>query len=243
MLLILIAASFPVFIYADFRQKRAADNDPKIEFDYNARTTSFVMTFTPFAALFYADQFWTTLLYMGPLYVYFWIFMYIANKKSWCPFNKGDVLISSSGLTTTIIAYYIWFHEGILVTKPGQTVTTSVTGDIISNTNSASWPYFAFFILLSTIFISTLYEKHSHNKKHGLSSRLITPAAVILPLLPLFIEYYWWGMLVSTASFIIILPAVSALRSISVRGGMSFIMMYIYLMAATLSVILYAILF
>ncbi|VAW82189.1 hypothetical protein MNBD_GAMMA12-1026 [hydrothermal vent metagenome] len=243
MLLTLIAASFPLFIYADFRQKRTADNDPDIEFDYNARTTSFVMMFTPFAALFYAEQFWITLFYMAPLYVYFWILMYIANKKSWCPFSKADVFISSSGLTTTIIAYYIWFHEGILVTNSNQSASSSVASDIASNTGPAIWPYYAFAILLSTIFISTLYEKYSANKKPGLSSSLITPAAVVLPLLPLFIEYYWWGMLVSIASFIIILPTVSALRPISVRGGMSFIMMYIHMMAVTLSVILYAILF
>jgi len=239
--LLLIAAIFPLFIYIDFRNKRAADNNPDIEFDYNGRGTTFVMMFSPFVTLFYTDFFWTALLYMVPLYVYFSVLMVIANKKSWCPFSKADLFIASSGLTTTVLAYYIWFHKGILV--PQTTALTTSSSHSSNNADPSIWPYYVFGILLATILISALYEKNSNSKKSGLASSLLAPVAVIFPLLPLFIESYWWGMLASLMSLILVMPIISKLLPISTRGGMSFVVSYIYMMAATLSIILYAILF
>ncbi len=243
MTLLVIVAIFPLIIYTDFRLKRTADNSPNIEFDYNERSSVFIIAFTPFIALFYNENFWTVFLYFIPLYAYFSILMYIANKKSWCPFSKVDIyLYMSSGLITTVLAYYIWFHEGLLTT---QTVTTNsqTINALIKETDSSVWPYYVFGLLLGSILLSALLEKLSKSDKPDSSGSLLTFAVIIFPLLPLFIESYWWGMLAGLGSLLLVMPLVGSLLPGSVRGGMSFVLSYIFMMTVTLSIIIYAILF
>jgi len=244
MTLFVLTVIFPLFIYADFKLKRVADNNPDIDFDYNERSTIFIISFTPFIALFYSEQFWKVLLYLIPLYAYFSIFMYISNKNSWCPFRKDDLyLYTSSGLITTILAYYIWFHDGLLVTKTINTASVKAANNLVVNSSPSVWPYYVFGLLLGFILLSALLETFSKSNKPGSSSTLLTFAVIIFPLLPLFIESYWWGMLAGLSSLLVMTPLVSSLLPGDVRGGMSFVLSYIFMMTSMLSIILYAILF
>lgn len=244
MTLLVLVVIFPLFILADFKLKRTADRNPEIEFDYNERSTIFILSFTPFIALFYDEYFWKVILLLIPLYAYFGIFMYISNKKSWCPFRKVDLyLYASSGLITTILAYYIWFHDGLLVSKTTSTISATTASKLVENSPPSVWPYYVFGLLLTSILISTIYEKYSRSDKPGSSSTLLTFAVIIFPLLPLFVQSYWWGMLAGLSSLLVVTPLVSSLLPGSIRGGMSFVLSYIFMMTATLSIILYAILF
>ena len=242
MTLALIAAIFPLFIYADYRKKYLADNNPDIDFDYNDRSTTFILSFTPFAALFYADHIWLSLLYMVPLYAYFGIIMYIATRKSWCKYMTHDMyLYPSSGLIVTIICYFIWFHGGVLSPDDASAVgKTALASKEISP--PSVWPYYVFGGLSGSILITILYTRLKRESKSS-SANLLLPTAIIFPLLPLFIDSYWWGMLATLISMLIMMPLATDQLPVSSRGGVGFVIGYIYMMAATLSILLYAILF
>lgn len=242
--LALIAAIFPLFIYADYKKKYLADNNPDIDFDYNDRSVTFILSFTPFAALFYADHFWLSLLYMVPLYAYFGSIMYVATKKSWCKFMTHDMyLYPSSGLIVTIICYFIWFHGGILSPDDTNTINGNTVSAAKEISSPSVWPYYIFGALAASILITILYVRLKLDSKSSTAANLLLPTAIIFPLLPLFIDSYWWGMLATFVSVLIMMPLATDQLPVSSRGGIGFVVGYIYMMAATLSILLYAILF
>jgi len=237
--LLLLAAIFPLLIYSDYQAKRKANNDPDIDFDLNTRNSSFLLSFTPFIALFYTEHFWLTLLYLVPLYLYFGILMFIANKKNWCPFFKFDIaLYGSSGLIVTIIAYFIWFHEGLL-----SSPQTGVELTINKDTTLTVWPFYVFaFLFVSAFFTHQLLPKKQRSESN-VAFIVLVIQAISYPILALFTEYYWWSMLAGLVAYIISMPILLRPLTGSSRGGIGFVLSYIYMMAATGSILVYAFLF
>ena len=239
--LLLIAAIFPLSLYSDYRKKKIADNDPEIEYDHNDNSRKFIIVFTPFCVLFFTEQFWLHLLYLVPLYAYFIGLTYFASKKGWALYMKHEISMhASSGVMMTILAYFIWFHEGILTpeTSTATTPTDMATFPLVHTL----WPYYAFAGLIVAIIIASLYE-HFRKINTSISGKLFVVMAFANPLLPLFTHYFWWGQLAGAVVFIAVLSYMTSRAKLNVQGGMQFFMGYVYMMVLTLSVIIYAFLF
>ncbi len=237
--LLLLSAIFPLLIYTDYREKRKADSDQDSEFDLNSRNSGFVLSFAPFLALFYTEHFWITLLYLIPLYLYFGLLMYIANKKQWCPFFVTDIAIyGSSGLMVTIIGYFIWFHEGVL--SPSETTVVSVANE---KAVIVVWPFYVMAGLFIAGFIVNKLASKKNRSEANAAFKILALQAIGYPVLPLFTDYYWWTMLAGLVAYVIALPIILRVLTDSSRGGIGFVLGYIYMMAATGSILLYAFLF
>ena len=239
MTLLLAAALFPLLAYSDYKQKIKADNNPDIEFDYNHRATTLLMTFIPFSILFYTENFWINFLWLAPLYGYFWIIIYFTNKKPWSPFTAHDItLYGSSGFTGTILAYFIWFHKGSLAVDSTITATSKS-----ANISSSVWPYYVFASIVILMLLAS-YAGRKLKEKYSRAYELpLLLATLSFPILPLFIYHYWWGVLASIITYLILLNIAMQCMSDSARGGVGFAFSYIYMMALTLSIIIYAIWF
>jgi len=237
--LLLLSVIFPLLIYSDYREKNKADLDPNIEFDLNTRNSNFLISFTPFIALFYTENFWLTLLHLIPLYLYFAILMFIANKKDWCPFFKADISIyGSSGLVVTIIAYFIWFHEGVLSTPDTEAklIETKETAPVF-------WPFYVFVTLFVSAFFANTFQPKKNRSESNTAFIVLTIQAIGYPILALFTDYYWWSMLVGLIAYAVSILILLRPLPDSSRGGIGFVLSYIYMMIATGSILVYAFLF
>ncbi len=237
--LLLLAAIFPLLIYSDYKEKHKADTDPDIEFDLNSRSSGFVLSFAPFLALFYTEHFWITLIYLIPLYLYFGLLMYIANKKQWCPFFVTDIAVyGSSGLMVTVIAYFIWFHEGVLSPQETEMVTVET-----KNMASVVWPFYVMTGLFIVGFLINRLAPKKNRSEANSAFMMVAIQAISYPILALFTDYYWWTMLAGLVAYAVALPIILRALPDSSRGGIGFVLGYIYMMAATGSILLYAFLF
>ena len=238
--LVLFTAVFPLFIFFDHLKKKVVDRNPEMEFDYNDRPSQIILTFTPLSILFFTENFWINLAYLIPLYVYFQLLMTIANKKHCAIYLKTDIpMYANGGVVVTVIAYFIWFHEGVLA--PEATVAQAVTKTSVVEEQS-KWPYYVFASLFVLAIGSSIIERLKRIEPKG-SGKVLVLMTFCNPILPLFTHFFWWGQLLSFVVFATVMSDVSKRSEISVRGGMGFALGYFYMMTLTLSIILYAILF
>lgn len=235
MFLLTMALVFPLLIYSDTKARLKAEQAPDAFYDLNKRSTISVILFTPFAALFYTENFWSNLLYFIPLYLYFWLLMYLANKKNWFPSFSSEVpMYGAMGFFITVIGYFIGFHEGIMVDEP-------VSGEL-ENPDPAVWPYYAFAVIGIVTLIIALIEALRGQKIQS-SALMVFIMAVVYPLLPLFTATYWWGLLGGFLVFSLLMPISLSRLPGDVKGGIGFFMGYSFMMATSLSILLYAFLF
>jgi len=249
-LLLLIAATFPLLILIDYRSKRETDKNPDIEFDLNSRMTISGLTFIPFSLLFYTENFWMNFLYFLPLYTYFYVWMMVANKKAWCPYSFSDLKVFGvSGFIGTVIAYYLFFHEGVLDSSaPVESANElgvneqSANDPAIRERDYAEWPYYtALALVVMTLLIVGL--ERAFRKEPNVSSLMLLVLAVALPVLPLFIEHYWWGLLVAVILTGVCVPLVLKVLDDTEQGAIMFVVGYFFMMACFASILLYAFLF
>lgn len=244
-LLLLIAGIFPLLIFIDYRAKRKADNTPEIEFDLNSRMTISGLTFVPFVLLFYTENFWDNFLYFIPLYAYFYVWMMIASHKSWCPYTFTDLKIFGlSGFIGTIIAYYLFFHEGVL-DDPLNAESVNAQRESeqgMSERIYSDWPYYTA-LGLAVMTLLTLSLERLFKKNPDVSSLMLFLLAIALPSLSLFIEHYWWGLMGAVLILGTFIPLVLNAFDDTARGAIVFVVGYFFMMACVASILLYAFLF
>lgn len=66
---------------------------------------------------------------------------------------------------------------------------------------------------------------------------------VLFNLLPFFTGYYWTSMLAGIAVFAVTLNLLIPRLEISIRGGFAFVSAFAYLLAASISIAIYALLY
>ena len=83
MLLIIIGCAATLALYTDGKAEMGLHNNTGSDrpADTSGMTSLSVITmFAPFSILFYNDNFWASLFYLIPLYIYIFLLLYITEK-------------------------------------------------------------------------------------------------------------------------------------------------------------------
>lgn len=233
--LLLIAALFPLFIFVDYKSQIKAASELSGDFDVNERLSTAGLAFSPFVLLFYTDDIWVNSLYLIPLYAFFSLLMYIANKNAWCAFFTSDIYINAgSGIMVMFICYFIFFHEGVF--------NEARIEASIEDTSYPVWPYYLA-VITAGVGVSVVLLRKFLKLKPGVFSFVLVIMSIVFPLLPLFIQSYWWGMFASMIAMFIFAPVMLAGMDETARGGVGFVFAYLFMMVSMLSLLLYAFLF
>lgn len=189
----------------------------------------------PFAALFYTEYFWTSLIFTLPIILAVIATQWACHRKRWIDRPSELILLVPGSYLLTLIVYFIFFHDGFLAeSNPTPEVIADRTAESSAFTWLGFWPYaiYAFGFLLAITRKST--------DGICLSALLLILAITILPF---FTGHYWWSML---AGFGLLLftghRAFSILESGS-AGAFSLVSGLFYMISAFGSVLAYAFLY
>ncbi len=224
-------------MYLDYLEKTRKDKDPEAKLDPEKNIAGAVATITPFSVLFYTENIWVNFLYFIPLYLYFWLSMTIAAKKSWYPYPAEILAFSfgTAGTVLTILTYLIFFYKG------GISIKERTAGQIAEHTYF-TMPYYVA-IWLAVIVLFTHLNDRRRDFNSGIPILLLIACGTVYPFFPLFLDHYWRGM----GEGIVVLASLSFLV-VNISGENSnwpfvFFLIYGYLGAVMTSTIIYAISF
>ncbi len=136
----------------------------------------------------------------------------------------------------TIIAYFIFFHEGIF-TASAPAVDSTLSQDPESP-EATGWLYYWPYLVILGCFIPTMIT--NNDSIFSVSLLLLILAITIMPF---FTGYYWSTM---GGGFLLLLVAVNRMFKVlksDEAGGASFISSFFYMMAAFFSIVIYAVFF
>lgn len=236
----LIALALPVVMFFDYLLRKKTEAKLLNSYDVNHRLSNNLILFAPYAILFFSDNFWINTLYLVPLFLYAILIMQLAYKKGWAPVGPAMVLITFPGtVVVTVIIYYIFFHEGVMSPEVAQLADTKIAN---KENTSPLWPFYIYGLLLFTQLVYGLIERKKGEKANQ-SVAFLFIQVLGFNILPLFTQQYWWLMLVGVIIFFAILLSVTNRIKLTSRGGIGFVLIFFYMMAATVSIVLYAILF
>ena len=239
-ILTLFVVLYPLLVYMDCKVKMRSEADPSVDYNPNHQASNTAALFIPFSVLFYTELFWWNLLYYLPLYFYFWCVLVYANKKASLGEDTYMFLYQAFGsFLLVVLGYYLFFHEGILVESELLEQDTDMFSKQVGD---AVWPYVIFVCLLLATIAVSLVER-AKNQEVKLSLTLLITSIIVLPLLPLFISHYWWGLLAGSLSFLVLSQLVLRNMEQSSQGGIGFVCVYGYMMVSIASIALYALLF
>ena len=236
----LIALALPVTMSLDCHFQKKAKANSLDTYDINHRLSDTLMLFAPYTILFFSENFWINTLYLIPLFLYAILIMQLAYKKGWSPVGPAMVLITFPGsVMVTVIIYYIFFHDGVMSPEVTQPTDTGIANEENSN---PLWPFFIYGLLLFTQLVYGLAERKKGEEANK-SANFLFLQVLGFNILPLFSQHYWWLMLAGAIMFFAIVQSVVNRMELTSRGGIGFVLIYSYMMAATASIVLYAILF
>jgi len=228
-LTLILAAIYPFLLAWDHKKGK----DPATG-EYKSRRISDSFTlFVPFAVLYYHEAFWHNLMfYFIPLYVYFLLLAWIAQKKFQLASAFDMLLIMSGGsFMLSIIGYYIFFHQGVLAPEP-EVVEVTEQGQ------TGLWVWWP----IVTAILSAVGGVILLKIMGGKSEKLLFPVALILLVLPFFSHHPYWAMLLSTGLFFYFCIT-AAKQGDSTGAGAYFAFFFFYMMAQMATLIVYAIVF
>lgn len=228
-LTLILAAIYPFLLFWDIRTAR----DPETgEYKSQRIIDSFAM-FAPFALLYYHDAFWHNLIfYFIPLYLYFLLLAWIAQKKFQLMSAFAMLSVVSGGsFMLSIIGYYIFFHQGTLAPEP------EVVKTIEQNQKGlwVWWPILA--AILSALIVVALLKTMGEKM-----ATLLFPLAGVLLILPFFSHHPYWSMILGTGLFFYSAMVAAGQNGTTGAGAYS-ALFFIYLMAQFFALIVYALLF
>ncbi len=231
--LIVAAVLIPIFIGIDFVIKRMSkkNQEDEVNVDEHSLPDTFVY-FLPFAALYYSEPFWLNLGMLAGVAVYGGLLLLIANRNNHLGGQIEMFVFRAMGsLIVTILGYYIFIHEGVLSDEAAvQEATTS------SDSWLSYWPYAVYALVIIPLLSKPADENADATPK-------LIVAIIAFNTLPLFTDYFWWALLAGVIVFLSVSKVVIDRMDVTVKGGASFFLSYIYMMAAMASIIVYAVLF
>ncbi len=213
------------------------------DLDYNGELDILdnLLLFSPFVALFYVDSFWLNLSYLAAIIATVAILRGALYKFGVYKYPPTLVISTGPGsFFLVIIIYYSIFHEGALSTS-----TNGIDTEQGANETGGSKAFSLYYLIGSIIAyviigLSVIYKIRSSD---DFSATSLIYALLGLNFIPFFTGYFWWSMLLSLFLFFSLLSYAYKQDSGRNLGSVGSIFLVFYLMAATLSCTLYAILF
>jgi hypothetical protein len=217
-LLIPLFILFPLLLIWDVHRMRDPDTG-----EYKSRGLSdSLVLFAPFLVLFYHDNFWGVLVYyFVPLQLY--CLLIVSGVQRW---KKTDVLLEMSvvngagSLILTVIAYYLFFHEGALTQEPGPTPD-------VDTANVWSWWPFALIVLAS--WLTAILN----------SGKIVWVLAAAVLVVPFFSHHPLWAMSLASLAFMLVCFSLAQRQ----KNGAYVAFFFIYMLAQMGALIIYAVLF
>ena len=206
MLLIIIGCAATLALYMDSKAEIALHNNTGSDrpADTSGMTSlTAITTLTPFLILFYNDNFWASLFYLIPLYIYIFLLLYITEKINFYKPNQKTLkkLYSfPTGIIFTIIIYYIFFYTYPI--ESGQVLVTAAPV-IPKKTIWPIWPYYFYMVMVSTYAIATIVDWVNKNDTQYSSILLLDIFTISTPFIPLFTSHYWWALLLGDITLIV----------------------------------------
>jgi hypothetical protein len=223
-LILIMALAYPLLLILDCRALAKADKDSQ-------RASDSLTLVTPVALLYYHEAFWHNLIfYFIPLYLYFLLLAWIAQKKFRLESAVVMLLVLMGGsFVLSTIGYFMFFHEGSLAAEK-EVVETVV------ETPTSLWVWWPIAAGVVLAIIATTIFKFRKN-----TEALLIPIALVFLTLPFFSHHPYWAMLLNTVLFLYSM-GVAAEKSGSGAGAYS-AFFFFYLLAQFGALIVYAVLF
>lgn len=217
-LIIILAVVYPFLLFWDFKTMR----DPETG-DYKSHFLSDSLAlFAPFAALLYHENYWQVLLfYFVPLHLYFVGLAWLLKRK-FVEFPSFEMIstVASGSFILSIIAYYLFFHQGAMAEAPKEVVQTI---------DHPWWIWWPFAGIVLSAWITALIN----------SEKLIWALGMVLLILPYFSHHPLWAMLSTVVAMFWCCFSMAQKQGNS--AYVAFLMFY--LLAQVGSLIVYAIFF
>ena len=215
-----LAVIYPLLLVWDTRTLI----DPKTGSYKSHRLGDSIMVFTPFITLFYHDHFWQAVLfYLIPFNCYCALLTYVFYRWKKIEFSREIIFMNGTGgATLTLIAYYLFFHEGALDDEP-------VAAANEMQTNHAWWAWWPFAVVLFSGGLTALLN----------SEKMLWVLAGILLVLPFFSHHPLWAMALASLVFLLVCLSLAERQS---NGAYVALFMF-YMMAQMVTLIIYAVLF
>ncbi len=231
------------FIALVYEVTIAVKQNKNTDLDYNGELDILdnILLFSPFVALFYVDSFWLNLSYLAVIIAAVAILRGILYKFGIYKYPPTLVLSTGPGsFFLVIIIYFSIFHEGALSTS-----SSGIEAELESSETGSANGFSLYYLIGSLlayvcITLSVIFKLRSSNEFSGAS---LIFALLGFNIIPFFTGYFWWSMLASLFLFFGLLSYAYKQESGRNLGSVGWVFLYLYMLAATFSCILYAILF
>ena len=216
---LILSIVYPLLYLRDIRIRSKPDVDVK----QSPLTSDSVVLFAPFITLFYHDNFWPALLYYFlPFFGYCAVVTFAIQR--WKKVDAQLQMIAIHGVGSvilTLVAYYLFFHEGTLADEPVATQSDTHT--------SHWWQWWPFVVVVLTAWLTVKLN----------SEKWIWFLGIAFLVLPFFSHHPLWLMLLTSLAF---LQVTFSLAQKQGSGAYVAFFMF-YMMAQVATLILYAVLF
>lgn len=236
----IVSVCFIALVYEitiSVKQKNSTDLDYNGELDILDN----LLLFSPFVVLFYVDSFWLNLSYLAAIIAAVAILRWMLYKFGVYKYPPTLVISTGPGsFFLVIIIYYSIFHEGALSTSSSG-IASGLESSETGSTNSFSLYYLIGSIVAYVIIgLSVIYKLRSSDEFSGAS---LIFALLSFNIIPFFTGHFWWSMLASLFLFFSLMSYAYKQDIGRNLGSVGSVFLYFYMVVATLSCILYAILF
>lgn len=209
---------YPLLLIWDLRSRR----DPDTGEGESPVLSDSVVLFAPFLILFYHDHFWGVLIYYFlPLQLYCFLVAYGLQRWKKTDGLRQMAMINGTGsVMLTLIAYYLFFHQGALT----EEVTATPNMDA---THWWSWWPFALIVVAGWLTAALNSEK------------LIWVLGVVFLVVPFFSHHPLWAMSLASLAFLLVCFSLA-----EQQGNSAYVaFVFFYMLAQMAALIIYAVLF
>ncbi|MFC6634141.1 hypothetical protein [Microbulbifer taiwanensis] len=197
----------------------------------NSDRLSDLALFAPFLALFYTENFWTSLACTLSIILITATSQWFCHRKGWLNAPSELITLVPGSILLTVVIYFIFFHDGFAEATPHDLVEAN-------DGEHTSWTGYWVSALYFICFLLAAVPKKSDAT--FLSLLLLIPAITILPF---FTGHYFWFMLLGLLLLLISVHRGFKNLETGSGGALSAVGGYFYMLAAFASIAVYAILY
>lgn len=218
-LLLPLFVIYPLLLIWDLRRR----GDPDTGRYKSQPPSDSLVLFAPFLTLFYHDHFWGVLVYYFlPLQLYCFLVAYgLQRWKKNDGLRAMSVVNGTGSLMLTLIAYYLFFHEG------------SLSEDVAAAPNNPDashwWSWWPFALIVLAGWLTAILN----------SEKLIWLLGLVFLVVPFFSHHPLWAMSLASLAFLLVCFALAERQ-----GSGAYVAFFIFYMLAQMgALIIYAVLF
>lgn len=218
-------------VIIDCLKESEFNSEAKAEHNHQDELSNLLILVAPYLALIYPDKFWLGLLALCGISLATFSLQWVSYKTGWLRRPPEYIYLLPGSCIVSVVLYFIIFHDGPLQMAQLEIIKTE-------DKNQWSWVQ----LWPWALYIAGILVAAGRKGSGGMSVASLI-MIVLFNLLPFFTGYYWTSMLAGLAVFAVILNRLVPRLEISIRGGFAFVSAFAYMLAASISVVIYALLY